>query len=302
VSNNPNGKQQGDPAKVKEEPWIVIPPEKNYLGLSYGEWAARWFNWLISPDPDLHNNGPVVFLRGVDFELRNGSYRHFIRIGKQRIKISLNQAIFWPVICHFVDEKMVPTLDDPQKRLTDVFNGAIGSDYPPDKTQATVDGKPIKENLTDHFIISPDFVLHVPEPTYGQSLGSVFQIPIVYPGDWRAVVCGYFIMIKPPPTAANSGRSFIIASNGNAEDRYHTETFVEVEVNDEKPQNRWEGQLSSMREIIQDEIRRQTGSVGEERQHPVLGTFPQIADKYNEYNGVLQDTHPDPSTRKSHNT
>lgn len=293
MTDDKDKEHQARPEKGKND-WEVIPPDKNYLGLSYGEWSARWLNWLVSPDPDLHNNGPVVFLRGIDFELRQGGYRHFIRIDKQKIRISLNQAIFWPVICHFVDEKMVPTLDDSQKRLTDVFNGAINSDYPPDKIQATIDAEPITD-LTEHFIASPDFVLHVPEPTYGQSLGSLFQIPIIYPGDWRAAMCGYFIMIKPKPTAANSG-SFVIASNGNAEDRYHTETIVEVEVNNDDPQNRWKGQLSSMKEIIQEEAQKQVGSIDEKGQQ-IMGD--KISQMINRFNRVLNATHPDPNPPKA---
>ena len=44
----------------------IVPPNEIYQGLSDGQWAALWCNWLFS---DLEQNGPVCFLRGnVDSE------------------------------------------------------------------------------------------------------------------------------------------------------------------------------------------------------------------------------------------
>ncbi len=245
----------GEPIDIgaRNHNWRVIPPICNYLGLSYGDWASRWLNWLVGVDPDKNNNGPVVFLRGIDFEMRGGSYRQFVRIGNEKLRISLDQAIFWPIICLFVDEKMVPTFDTQQKRLTDIFSAAVLTDHPPLPSQATIEGDPIVSNLEGFFTVSPDFQLHVPEASYGPTLGSLFQIPIVYEGDWRAAICGYFILMKP----LQDGGPYKFASNGNAEDRYHTETLVEIEVIDDSPQNRSLGQGAQMKEIIQEELSRQ---------------------------------------------
>ena len=232
--------------------WQVISPACNYLGLSYGQWAARWLNWLLSVDPDLNNNGPIVFLRGVDFERRMGSYMNFIRIGKERIRVSLDQAVFFPIICLFVDEHMVPSLDDEQKRLSDVFDGALNADHPPQPNQTTLNGDPIVSNLTDFFTVSPDFILHVPEASYEPSskrtLGQLFKIPITYAGDWKAAIGGVFALMKPLQAG-----NYFIASNGNAEDRYHTEMLVQIEVFDNSPKNRWKAQGELIKEIAFDE-------------------------------------------------
>ena len=63
--------------------WQVVDPHANYLGLPYGEWVRNWVNWLIRPDPDQHNNGPVVYLRGLDFK-ESTAYGSFIRLENER--------------------------------------------------------------------------------------------------------------------------------------------------------------------------------------------------------------------------
>lgn len=264
-----------DPGAQKHG-WQVIPPFFNYLGASYGDWAGRWLNWLISVDPDKNNNGPVVFLRGIDFEIRRGSYRHFIRIGDQKLRITMDQAIFWPTICVFVDEKMVPSLNTDQKRLTDIFSASVLTDHPPLASQATIDGDPIVTNLENFFTVSPEFTLHVPEASYGSTLGQLFQVPIKYEGDCEAAVCGYFLLMKP----REAGGPYKIASNGNAEDQYHTETLVEIEVIDDSPQNRYLGQRTLMTEIVKDELSKQIRNNGQglkmEGEDGLLASFQKI--------------------------
>ena len=48
---------------------LIVDPDNNYKGISYGDWVARWTNWLFSADPDRNEvQGDVVFLRGnVDY-------------------------------------------------------------------------------------------------------------------------------------------------------------------------------------------------------------------------------------------
>jgi hypothetical protein len=42
----------------------IVPPEQNFRGLSYGNWAALWWNWLLSEDPECYNGHEILFLRG----------------------------------------------------------------------------------------------------------------------------------------------------------------------------------------------------------------------------------------------
>ena len=41
-----------------------IPPNSNFKGMSYGDWAAAWSNWLFSPYPHYLPNDDIMFLRG----------------------------------------------------------------------------------------------------------------------------------------------------------------------------------------------------------------------------------------------
>jgi hypothetical protein len=42
----------------------VVPAHENFRGLSYGDWAAIWNNWLMSEDPDNTTRKDILFLRG----------------------------------------------------------------------------------------------------------------------------------------------------------------------------------------------------------------------------------------------
>ena len=40
----------------------ILPPKENFKGMSYGEWSAEWWKWLLgSENPDL-------------FERRSGAF------------------------------------------------------------------------------------------------------------------------------------------------------------------------------------------------------------------------------------
>ena len=83
----------------------ILPPKENFRGMSYGEWAAEWWKWLVSEDADTYlQKDPVLFLRGAfDYETANGQRRpkrklHKDRTGNEKIEISEGTAIFFPVI------------------------------------------------------------------------------------------------------------------------------------------------------------------------------------------------------------
>ena len=41
-----------------------FPSKENFQGMSYGDWATTWDNWLMSDNPDQGNRKDIVFLRG----------------------------------------------------------------------------------------------------------------------------------------------------------------------------------------------------------------------------------------------
>ena len=56
----------------------IVPPNQNFRGMSYGEWAGEWCNWLLGskkPDYQRYSRGnPVLFLRGAyDYYIEGGN-------------------------------------------------------------------------------------------------------------------------------------------------------------------------------------------------------------------------------------
>lgn len=213
--------------------WEIISPRSNHLGLSYGEWARNWMNWLVSRDPDSNNTGPVVYIRGVDFTKEYSLYTNFIRLEEKRLKMSLDQALLCPMMACYIDARHHTNAEDHQKRLSKAFRLVINGDYPPDKKQFSIDGNNFPISLEEFLIVTPEFKLHVPSPTYENTLGGILDVPLIFEGDWDCVVAGYFVLIKPTKVGRN-----IIALNATAEDGYHIESIVEVEVFDESKTKR----------------------------------------------------------------
>src|SRR5215217_1573019 len=89
---------------VSMSSYDILPPNENFRGKSYGEWAAEWWNWLLSEKPDIYSQeDPVLFLRGAfDYKARadgkrNPSSTHNDRTGDKKIEIFEGTAIFFPV-------------------------------------------------------------------------------------------------------------------------------------------------------------------------------------------------------------
>ena len=242
--------------------WDILSPRINYLGLSYGEWSRNWMNWLVRKDPDHNNNGPVVYIRGVDFTKEYTEYGSFIRIEKNRYRMSLDQGILCPMMACYIDVRHHTNAEDHEKRLSKAFRLVINGDYPPRQEQFTIDGKKFPISLSDFLIVTPEFKVHVPSPTYELTLGSILDVPLIFEGDWDCVVAGYFVLLKPKET----GRS-IIALNATAEDGYHIESIVEVEVFDESKPNR----SSAFRDFAKEQVRENLEKQGIDLTSPSIG-------------------------------
>ena len=164
----------------------VSSPEANYLGLSYGEWAARWWQWVFSipgdsdhpfnPGGDVLQNqaGNVWFLVGVfGFEERE-------------ITIPAGKALFFPVLnveCSTLEAE--PFHGDDAPSLSACANGYL------DQTSGLaceIDGKSVK-SLASFRTESPMFTFGpLPDPNlYGLPVGATGQ----------AVDAGFYVMLPP---------------------------------------------------------------------------------------------------------
>jgi len=187
------------------EGYQVIRPEEsqNITGRSYQELIESYAQWFISDNPDAHNSSNVVFLRGMDFnnppEILGYRGQPAIFVGSRALTICSNQSLFLPIILTLVNE-----IDDhastAEERSRVVWRDTLLGDNPPTADQILIDGEPLhiegEQDLTKFFVLSRDFVLHVPDVPYGRSLKDYLDIPISGTEDRYAAIGAYCLLFK----------------------------------------------------------------------------------------------------------
>jgi hypothetical protein len=182
----------------------VIGPRDSFakIGRTYQDLMEAYAQWLLSDSPDDHNNGDVVFLRGVDFpetpERLGYNGQPVMKVGNRALNIYDGQYLFRPVICTIMND-----IDDGKKTVQDryfsVWRDTLQGDNPPSTSQIRIDGEKISlggpTDLSDFLTYSRDFTLHVPTVPYGRSLKDYLDTPIT-PGRSQAVIGGYCILFK----------------------------------------------------------------------------------------------------------
>jgi hypothetical protein len=203
----------------------VVKSNEIYHGKSYGDLVKSFVQWLVSYNPDNQSLSDVFFLRGVDFEGYKGSLNHrFVKIGKNSLQVYSDQAIFFPVITSFADD-IHHRLETPEKRRDYVYQLIQVGDDPPAKTQFSIDGLNPNLNWGDHYVLTNDFNIYIPEPQEGKTLGQKLDVPLNIPGPAVFVAGGYFVLLKPLEVGTH-----IIAFYGKGDFDYRNSTFVELNV------------------------------------------------------------------------
>ena len=161
---------------------LIVPPNEIYGGLTYGNWAAIWWNWLFS---NQEQAGPVYFLRGnTDLE------RIIVRTGRRALTIYADTAIFFPIICTI---NGMLTYHGTYNALASRKRSAE-SQRNPSMLKVTIDKIKVP-NLKKYYAESPEFILYVPKET---AIRKYFK-PTIRSGKAPAVAAGYWILIKPLP-------------------------------------------------------------------------------------------------------
>lgn len=186
----------------------VVPPEQNYKGLSYGNLASVFWNWLLS---DLKQGGSVYFLRGnVDLEAP------IVKTESEPITIYSDTAIFFPIICNVTSR-----LDHPEA-ISDMMRRehSAESERKPLFLRAIVDNIVIPDP-ENYYAETPEFILNVPK---SYPLRRKFE-PIFRTGKVPAVSAGYWILLKPLPPG-----NHIISFDGTHKDGFKTSGAYRVTV------------------------------------------------------------------------
>lgn len=179
-------------AQRSDNPGAASIGSKHY-GLTFGDWTAKWWQWLLSipkdsnPAGDMtgkncaqNQEGPVWFLAGT-----------FGGSAERACTIPAGKAVMFPVLaaeCSFTEYPALKTEADLRncaKPLADVITDMV----------VTVDGANF-QNLEQYRAQSPLFNFSFPSSNvYG-----------VQPGPSHAVSDGYFIFLSPLPAGTHQIR------------------------------------------------------------------------------------------------
>jgi hypothetical protein len=171
----------------------------------------------MSENPDIHK-GDMLFLRG------NIAWKELY---ENTLTISEHTPIFFPVstCCFYVGEPDtiygLETKDELQTRHASRLH-SLGTD----EIWATMDDKPLVEDLCEYLVESPMFNLIVPSQS---ALGSLMAT-VLEPASYRCVSVGYNILIVSIQEGIHSLRF-----GGKGPGGYHTDSLYHITVAKKKP-------------------------------------------------------------------
>jgi hypothetical protein len=183
----------------------VVPAHENFRGLSYGDWAAIWNNWLMSEDPDNTTRKDILFLRGnLDYK-PVGTNNHaprfldprsaLMRIEENAQGIFEKTAILIPVLTatYSIGDIYEGRRLDSEYKLRDAVNR--DTDESLRIWARLAHGKNvfrIADDLNEYRIESPLFKLSIPT---NSRLRLSTQI-VADPGIYDTVVGGFFLILR----------------------------------------------------------------------------------------------------------
>jgi hypothetical protein len=214
----------------------VIPISQNFRGMSYGQWATVWDNWLMSEDPDSNVRKDILFLRGnldyspVGVGHKNPRFmRHnsiLDRSGKYGESIFSNTAVFIPVL---TSRYSLGDIYD-GRRITDKvgLRDAVNTDTDESlKIWAVITNlknqksSPIVDDLHEFRLESPAYKLTIATKGKLRNKTEFFTKPGIY----DSIVAGFFLLIRRLPV----GR-YRLRFGGEGRGKYHTDSMYDLSV------------------------------------------------------------------------
>ena len=212
----------------------VVPIHENFRGLSYGEWATIWDNWLMSEDPDSAIRKDILFLRGNlgytsvssnnDFPRFSDSSATLIKTDQNTEIIFENTAILIPVLTaqYSVGDIYDGKKLDNEYELRDAVNRDSDESL---RIWATITNKGRKSRIVNDLnryrIESPLFHLSIPVNSRLR-LGTQ---DAVKPGLYDTVVGGFFLIIRSLPRG-----KYGLEFGGNGRGNYSTNSIYGIAV------------------------------------------------------------------------
>ena len=195
----------------------VIPRNNNAYGNTYGEWTARWWQWLISVPENNSSNldptgancgqaqtGPVWFLGGT-----------FGGSATRNCTVPLGKALFFPILNTMFGEGVGDCTGPNDCDPTALRKAAAGDEKPAKTLIARIDGKAVT-GFRQFEVTSPVFNVFAPAGAVLRDIGMSQGThgPLVSDGFWvlvRPVSFAYppakpGALVREPLKAARRGR------------------------------------------------------------------------------------------------
>jgi hypothetical protein len=220
----------------------VLKPEENFRGMSYGNWAAVWSNWLYSDDPDRTDkfDEHMILLRGNldyykyadegDISSLDESKRFYNRSGDEAVTICEGTAIFVPVLTamYFIGREYEGTTlsnESQLRRAARRDNDMSGSIWATIQTPDKDTPEPIVNDLRLFRVETPVFKLKISDknPFIQYILGDSHRGTEEY----DAVTDGYFLILKSLPS-----KSCRIQFGGKGRGKYRTDAVYDIYIAD----------------------------------------------------------------------
>jgi hypothetical protein len=233
----------------------IVPPNENFRGRAYGEWASEWLKWVLSSDPDTYlKDDPIIFLRAnIDYSQVEGAmngYRenittHYDRTFDKGIEIYDETAIFFPVVeanfmteCKNPEDKTKVLLTEEELRYyarKDIDSGwEIGSYI----TMKNEKPRPLVNNLKDYRAESPLFKILISEKS---SLKNKMEEEL-RAGVFDVVTDGYWILIRELQPSDDPYRIYFEAKKGTY---YHYSATYDIFVSP-RPRSNFQDKSSAI--------------------------------------------------------
>jgi hypothetical protein len=229
----------------------IVRPEQSYKGMSYGDWVARWTNWVFSDDPDSTEvQGDVLFLRGnlkysqdlakadrmglfMAGEEKKAVDRwspFYDRTGDSSIVISDDTAIFIPVLTDTeffggASELRTMTTEEQVRNIARIDTDESGAIWAIiESSDGRGSGPLCRDDLRNYRIMSRVFKLWFSESNpYWKD---IIQYPI-NPGEYDAVTDGFFILLRSLPEGSYRIR---FGGKGRLSHDYRTDSVYDIHV------------------------------------------------------------------------
>lgn len=203
----------------------VLKSSENYKGLSYSDLTIRWQRWLLSENPDDHQHGDIIFLRGSIGHHDNKKF-----FFESSVCVREGNGILVPIITthynigEYYDGLQLKNEFQLRAAIREHVNAA-GPFWAVMEIENNNSVVKLVPNIESYRVESMPFELDVSK---NNPFLDKMDEPN-YPGSYIAIVSGYFILLKNLPQS-----TYKIRFGGYGMDGFYTESLYKINVFSER--------------------------------------------------------------------